>query len=193
MRDSLFRTINIPFGTARHLAFTKLFEAVLVIAIIIILTLLWGDKINTLYLRKGRLGLSLFIGLCLMLINTSTGIVTGAALGQAGENLIAQLPWALLFGLANGLMEELLFRGLFLEKIASAIGQVGSLIGISLVFTVMHAAASYMNPIEAILFQVIIFPMALLFGYIMYKTENIWGAALYHAGSDIFLFYLMPL
>lgn len=26
---------------------------------------------------------------------------------------------------------------------------------------------------------------------LMYKTDNLWGSVLYHAGSDIFLFYLM--
>jgi membrane protease YdiL (CAAX protease family) len=61
----------------------------------------------------------------------------------------------------------------------------------SVVFTVSHAAALYMNPIEAILFQVVIFPMALLFAYLMHKTDSVWGSALYHAGSDTFLFYLM--
>jgi membrane protease YdiL (CAAX protease family) len=48
-----------------------------------------------------------------------------------------------------------------------------------------------MNPVEAVLFQAIIFPMALLLGYLMRKTDSVWGSALYHAGSDVFLFYLM--
>jgi membrane protease YdiL (CAAX protease family) len=69
----------------------------------------------------------------------------------------------------------------------------GSIVVTSIVFTVMNAAASYMNPFEAILFQIIIFPMALLFGYLIYKTDNVWGSVLYHAGSDVFLFYLMAL
>jgi membrane protease YdiL (CAAX protease family) len=48
-----------------------------------------------------------------------------------------------------------------------------------------------MNPSEAILFQAIIFPMALLFAYLMHKTDSVWSSVLYHAGSDVFLFYLM--
>jgi membrane protease YdiL (CAAX protease family) len=191
MRDAFFRSIHLTFGTARHAALSKIFEATLTILVIIFLTLLWGEKLSTLYIRKGRLGLSLFIGLCMLTINTTTGIVTGAALGQAGEQIIAQLPWVLLLALANGLMEELMFRGLFLRKYASLIGMPGAIIVTSIIFTVMHSAASYMNPLEAVLFQLIIFPMALLFGYIMHKTDNVWGAALFHAGSDVFLFYLV--
>jgi hypothetical protein len=135
--------------------------------------------------------LGLFVGFSLLAINTATGIVTGATLGHAGDVLIARLPWALLFSLANGLMEELWFRGLFLRRFASVIGVVGSILVTSVVFTVSHATASYMNPIEAILFQAIIFPMALLFAYLMHKTDSVWSSVLYHAGSDVFLFYLM--
>ncbi len=191
IRDSLFSAINVPFDTPRHLALTKVFESLLVVSVILLLTALWGQDLGSLYIKKGRLGLGLFIGFSLLAINTATGIVTGATLGQAGEQLVARLPWALLFSLANGLMEELWFRGLFLRRFASVVGVVASIIVTSVVFTVSHAAASYMNPVEAILFQAIIFPMALLFAYLMYKSDNVWGSALYHAGSDVFLFYLM--
>jgi len=67
---------------------------------------------------------------------------------------------------------------------------VGSILVTSIVFTVSHAAAAYMNPIEAIIFQVVIFPMALLLAYLMHKSDSVWGSALYHTGSDIFMFYL---
>jgi membrane protease YdiL (CAAX protease family) len=191
IRDSLLSAIHVPVDTPQHAALAKVFEALLVISTILLLTAIWRKDLGSLYIKKGRLGLSLFVGFSLLMINTATGIVTGAALGHAGEQLVARLPWALLFSLANGLMEELWCRGLFLRRFASEIGVVGSIVVTSIVFTVMHAAASYMNPLEAILFQVIIFPMSLLFAYLMHKTDNVWGSALYHAGSDVFLFYLM--
>jgi len=191
IRDSLFRAIHVPFDTPRHLALTKVFESSLVVSMILLLTVLWRADLGSLYIKKGRLGLGLFIGFSLLAINTATGIVSGAALGHAGEELMARLPWALLFSLANGLMEELWFRGLFLRRFASVVGVVGSMIVTSVVFTVSHAAASYMNPVEAILFQIILLPMALLFAYLMHKSDSVWGSASYHAGSDVFLFYLM--
>jgi membrane protease YdiL (CAAX protease family) len=191
MRDDLLRSFAVPAGNQRHLALIKLFEAILVVALILILNKLWGNDLKSLYIKRGRLGLALFIGGCMLLINAATGIVTGAAMGHVGEQLIAKLPWVLLFSLSNGFMEELLFRGIFLRKFAKVIGVVGSIIVTSIVFTVMHSAATYMNPVETVLFQVIIFPMALLFAYLMHKTDSIWGSALFHAGSDVFLFYLM--
>lgn len=92
---------------------------------------------------------------------------------------------------ADAFMEELWFRGLFLRKFAPIIGEKASILVTAFVFTVAHAAAMYMNPSQAVLFQIILFPMALLFAYLMYKTDSVWGPTLYHAGSDVFLFYLM--
>jgi hypothetical protein len=89
------------------LAFAKVFESLLVVSVILILTKLWREDLGSLYIKKGRLGLGLFVGFSLLVINAATGIVTGATLGHAGEVLMARLPWALLFSLANGLVEEL--------------------------------------------------------------------------------------
>jgi membrane protease YdiL (CAAX protease family) len=191
IHDSLLSTLGVPVNTPRFIAYAKVFESLLVVSVILILTALWRNDLGSLYLKKGRLGLGLFVGLCLFTINTATGIVTGASMGQAGDILIARLPWAILFSLGNAMMEEMWFRGLFLRRFTSLVGAPVSILLISIVFTVMHAAATYMNPTEAILFQLIIFPMALLFGYLMHKTDSIWGSVLFHAGSDVFLFYLM--
>jgi membrane protease YdiL (CAAX protease family) len=182
---------GIPIGTSRYEAFSKLFEVVLVVVVILILNALWGQSLGSLYIRKGRLALGLFVGICLLLINTATGIVTGAALGTPGEALISKLPWVLLFSLANSFMEELWLRGLFLRRFTAVIGVGASIVVTSIIFTVMHAAAEYMDPIQTILFQVVLLPMALLLAYLMHKTDSIWGSVLYHAGSDAFMFYLM--
>jgi membrane protease YdiL (CAAX protease family) len=191
IRDELLRATNVPADTPPYLALTKVLESMLITSSILLLMVLWGRDLGFLYIRKGRLGLGLFVGLSLLTINTATGIVTGAALGQAGDALIARLPWALLFSLANGMMEEVWFRGLFLRRFAEVIGVAGSIIVTSIVFTVSHAAASYMNPIEAVLFQMILLPMSLLLAYLIVRTDSVWGSVLYHTGSDVFLFYLM--
>ena len=192
-RDAVLEAAAIPPESARYLTMAKLFEAAAAIATILILSRLWGRDLVSLYVRRGRLGLALFVGISLGLVNTATGVVTGTKLGYASEVIISELPWAILFALANGLMEELWFRGLFLDQFTAVIGETGSIIVTSVIFTVMHSASSYMNPVEAVIFQIILLPMALLLGYLMVRTKNVWGAALYHAGSDVFMFYLMDL
>lgn len=187
---SLLKSLGLTASMPEFIALAKVIEMLVVVTAILVAARLWGFSLGALYLKRGRLGMSLFIGTAMMTINTATGIVTGAVMGQMGEVLLARLPWALLFALANGLMEELWFRGLFLRPFAAVIGMPGAIVVTSIVFTVMHAAATYMNPVEAILFQMIIFPMALLFGYLMHKSDTLWGSALFHAGSDVFLYYL---
>lgn len=190
-RDPMLVSLGIELDTDQYLAIIKVLEAAIVIGAILILSLVWGNKPRDLYIKKGRLGLSLFLGLCLFLINAATAIMTGAVRGQAGDFLIARLPWALIYSLANALMEELLFRGLFLGRLKEIFGSWGAIILTSIVFTVMHSAASYLNLVEAVIFQVVLFPMAMLFAYLIQKTDNLWGSSLYHAGSDVFLFYLL--
>lgn len=191
LRDSLLREMAVSSSTPKGLMLVKLIEAAQVIGLILLLNKLWGGDLGSIYLQRGKLGRSLFVGLCMLTINTATGIVTGVTLGQAQELIISRLPWALIFSLANGLMEELQFRGLFLRPMTAVIGEKGAIVVTAVIFTVMHSAASYMTPVEAIIFQVILLPMALLFAYIMRKTDNVWGATLFHAGSDVFMFYLM--
>jgi len=190
-RDPMLRSFQIIPDTDRYLAVIKVLEALIVVGAILVLARLWGEKPRDLFIRKGRLRLSLFFGLCLFLINAATEIMTGAVRGQAGDFLISRLPWALIFSLANGFMEELLFRGLFLAKMRKVVGNWGAIIVTSIIFTVMQTGASYLNLAEAIIFQVVLLLMALLLGYLMQKTDTLWGSALYHAGSDVFLFYLV--
>ena len=193
MRERILSDMGILAGEASHAALIKLIEALAAIATILVLSRLWGQSLGGIYIQRGRLGLALFIGGSLLVLNTATGVATGAAMGSTGEELIKRLPWAMLFSLSNAFMEEIWFRGLFLRSFGELIGTRGAILVTSITFTVMHAAATYINPGEALLYQLIIFPMALLFGYIMYKTEHIWGATLYHAGSDAFLFSMVGL
>jgi glyoxylate reductase len=58
--------------------------------LILVLCVLWGRDLGSLYIKTGRLGLSLFVGCSLLLINTATGIVTGATLGIIGLGEIGQ-------------------------------------------------------------------------------------------------------
>jgi membrane protease YdiL (CAAX protease family) len=96
-----------------------------------------------------------------------------------------------LISLTIGLMEDLQFGRIILHKFTAVIGEECAIVVTGVVFTVMHEAASYMKPVEALLFWVILLPISLLFGYLTVKTNNVWSVVLFHVGSDVFLFYLM--
>jgi membrane protease YdiL (CAAX protease family) len=88
--------------------------------------------------------------------------------------------------LANAAQEELLFRGLFLRKLQPFLGSLLSNLLIVFVFTLLHKGVTYSS--NDYIFLAILIPLGLAWGYIMQKTDSIWGSILFHAGTDIPIF-----
>ncbi len=76
-----------------------------------------------------------------------------------------------------------MFRGLFLRKLQPFFGRFLSNLLIALVFTVLHGTVTYSA--DNMIFLAVTFPLALAWGYLMQKTDSIWGSILFHAGMDI--------
>lgn len=173
---------NTPAGWA----LPKLNECAVIVSVIILFTRMSGSNLGSIYLQKGNLKLGLSIGLIAFFI-AAAGSIPMATLFNARDLSLARIlpwiPWLLIFVLANAIMEELLFRGLFLRKLEPFFGQIISNFMIALVFTFIHGVANYTA--DQYLFLVILFPLALAWGYIMQKTEGVWGSILFHAGMDI--------
>jgi membrane protease YdiL (CAAX protease family) len=82
-------------------------------------------------------------------------------------------------------MEELWFRGIFLKKFEPFLGSVLSLVLTSVVFTLAHIGATYADGFGLLRFLALLFPLSLAWGYVMQKTDSIWGSVLFHAGADL--------
>lgn len=89
----------------------------------------------------------------------------------------------MIFVLAVATLEELLFRGLFLRKLEPFYGRFTSNFLIAFVFTLLHGTVSYTT--DQYIFLAVVFPLALAWGYVMQRTDGLWGSALFHAGMDI--------
>ena len=143
-------------------------------------------SLGSIYIQKGNLKLGLAIGLTTFTLAALFSIPM-ATLFKAQDlslsRIIPWIPWVLIFVLANAAMEEVLFRGLFLRKLEPFYGKVISNLLVAFVFTVLHRAATYTA--DQYLFLAILFPLALAWGYIMQKTDAVWGSILFHAGMDI--------
>ncbi len=173
-----------PAGTA----VAKVGEAVGTVAIILLLCWPAGFTLSSLYLKRGQLKWAVLIGL-LTIVNFATAALMAAS-GQP-RDLDALGPlmlWGLVFSLANGFMEELWFRGLFLGRLAPHLGRGGAVFVIAVLFALMHLGAGYMEPAAVIVFFFNTFTHALVLGYLILKTDTLWGAALYHAAMDLWLF-----
>lgn len=182
----MIKELGVLDTTPSGWAFQKLNEAFIASSVIIACTLTSGDRLGSIYIQKGNLKLGLLIGIITFVL-AAVGSFPMATLFNA-QNLTIQrvipwIPWILIFVLSNGLMEELLFRGLFFKKLEPFVGKFLSNLMIALVFTLLHGLSTY--SVDQMLFLFILFPLALMWGYIMQKTDSIWGSVLFHAGMDI--------
>ena len=81
-----------------------------------------------------------------------------------------------------------MIRGLFLKKYGSLFGRRQSLLLTSVIFALFHQAIlQYTDVVTYIAFLIITFLLGLAWGYIMQKSDSIWGAVVAHAVADILL------
>ncbi|MFN2303621.1 MAG: CPBP family intramembrane glutamic endopeptidase [Anaerolineales bacterium] len=182
----LIKYLGVSDSTPAGWALPKLNEMFVVVSVIVAFTLLSGGDLGSVFLQKGNLELGLSLGMIAFSIFVISAIPM-ASLFQ-GQNLsltkiIPWIPWILIFVLANAAMEELLFRGLFLRKLEPFFGKFFSNFLIAVIFVGIHLSGSLTG--DERLFVAFLFPLALVLGYIMQKTDSLWGSLLFHAGMDI--------
>jgi membrane protease YdiL (CAAX protease family) len=174
---------NTPAGWA----IDKLGGSLTVIVVVVALTLAAGSNLASLRIKKGRLGLGLAVGLGTFAIAAATAIpLAGFMFGGKDLSLARVLPWTpwiLVFVLANAAGEEILFRGLFLGRLEPVLGRFPSNLIAALPFLLMHYGVPYTT--QQLMFLVALLPLALAWGWLMQKTDSIWGSVLFHAGMDI--------
>ena len=169
-------------------AVEKLESSLLGILIVVVLTLLSGQRLDSLYIRRGNLLLGLTVGLAALVVMYVTAIPV-AEMFFKGENLswrrlLSWTPWLLIFVLANASNEELLFRGLFLGKAEPLLGRFGANLVTAITFTLMHSFVNYAA--DTFVFLALqTLPVALAWGWLMQRTNSIWGSILFHAAMDI--------
>ena len=178
---------GIDADTPAGWAVDKLGGSLTVAAIVLALTMASGAKPASLYLRRGRLGFGLVVGFAAFAAAAATAIPL-AGFQFDGRNLdlarvLPWTPWILVFVLSNAFAEELLFRGLFLGRTEPLIGRFPANLAAAIPFVVMHCGVPYTSRQLAFLGAVL--PLALAWGWLMQKTESIWGSVLFHAGMDI--------
>jgi hypothetical protein len=182
---------------AQFLAVDKLSQSIPIVLSIILLTLLAGDRLGSIFLKRGNLRFGLLFGLISFGIFTVLfGIIAilqsdapaSQGLWASGISLatiVAAIPWILVFCFANSIMEELWFRGVFLRKLVPLLGAAASVVATALVFGLTHLAATYISPAQMLIFGVIVFALGVVNAWVMLKTDSIWGSVLFHAGYDL--------
>lgn len=171
----------------------KLYETLLAVVPFIVLTLLSGADLKSIYLTKGNLNYKWGFGIgVLFVINYLTSVLMFHGTDYAVSQLGGVILWGMVFALCNSMLEELWVRGLFLKKLMPLVGVAGSIILTSIWFGVMHLLSVVYMPSFAIpVYVVNTITMGIACGILMVKTESVWGAFFLHAAADLFLFIAM--
>lgn len=175
------RVLGLTLESPAGIAVAKFSEAFMIVVAILGLTKGSGSSMRAVFVHRGKLRLGLITGVISFLILSALATLQAYEQGTLGS-VLPVTHWTLLFVLANGFMEELLFRGLFLKRLEPFLDRHLSNLAAAIVFTAAHMQVTYAP--ELAVFVVITFLLALAWGLVMQKTDSLLGSALFHAGAD---------
>jgi membrane protease YdiL (CAAX protease family) len=184
--------LNIPFNSgspAKEIALDKLSQFLHIVPVILVMTWLARKNLGDIFIQTGRLKQGLAFGLISFAVFAiiSYFIAAGTSTSDFVRSLIKAIPWVLLFVFANAIMEELWFRGVFLNVMDPLVGKWGAILVTSLAFGLSHINATYDFPGGGIVFGVIVFLLGVAGAYTMFRYDSIIGPILFHAGYDLLI------
>jgi len=183
----LVSLLGLDVKSPAGIAVDKLESTLLIVIPIVLLARLSGNNMGSIYLRKGNLRLGLIVGLTVFIVVAALSIPWAQWQYRVGDlslqRVLPWIPWILLFVLANSINEELLFRGLFLQKLEPFLGAFPANICMAIPFTMLHVGIDYSQ--NTLVLLALLLPLGLLLGYVMQKTRSILASWLIHASVDI--------
>ena len=181
----LHRPLKLTGDDVRAMGSAKAIEAVVVVGSILGLAAAFRVPLASLFMTTGKVGLGLGIGCAGFVLFAAGAWVQGRQLKIPAQTYRRLLPSVLLFVFANGFMEELWSRGLFLGPMRTLVGPVAAILLTGAVFALSHIGATYMKKEERLRFLLILFPLGLAWGACFHFTGSIIAATLFHAGADL--------
>lgn len=182
LSDWGYRALGLSLESAPGLAVAKLSSAILTVGVILVAVRAVGEDPGSVLLQRGNLRLGVGVGVGGFGVLTALGLLQAFGSGVGAPTLLAVAPWVALFIFANGLLEEILFRGLFLERLRPLVGAWPANLLTAIAFTAAHAQVGYAP--EMAVFLVILFGLALAWGLLIQKSQSVLGSAIFHAGAD---------
>lgn len=177
-----------PDTSLLGLAAAKVFEVAPITTAILLVNRLEGGSLGRLLLRRGKLGLSLVLGLALGAVLFALFLAMGGweAIVYAGlARLLAAIPLILMFALSNAFMEELWFRGSFLPRFQEVLASGAALAATTLAFGAMHGGADYTSGLQLLQYVGSALVLGLGCGWIAQRTQTLWGSVLAHTIGDV--------
>jgi len=186
--NDLLGLFGLSVTTPQGIAAAKFSESILRVIPILVLMPVMGFDWRSMYLKRGKIRIWLPIAIAAIIVFPAFAFFSISS-SQTGvlDKLLPLWPWILLFVLSNGFMEELLYRGIFLQKYEPFLGKGLANILTATVFAIMHTQVTYAA--QMIQFLVIVLVLSLIWGYLMQKSDSLWGAVLFHAAGDCLIIF----
>ena len=177
----------------------QLLDSLVAIVPIVVLTWISGRSLGSIYIRKGVLGrwlicaIVFFVLFYLFLASLPLRPDSPARrlLPESGTltlvGFVALTPALLVVSISNGFEEELLFRGLFLQKYDVFFGARFANVLQAIIFASAHLGVSY-TPSFLIFAALFIFPLGLFGGYLMRATNSILTPGILHSALDMAIY-----
>jgi membrane protease YdiL (CAAX protease family) len=174
----------------------QILDTALAVVPILVLAKLAGLDLRSLYLRtppSGRwllvasiafVAVYAFIATIPLRPGSPIQQILPVAAGLSMPRVLALTPALLLMALSNGFQEELLFRGLFLQRYTLLFGAGPANVLQAAVFTLAHVDAVY-TPLLLVFLVGVVFPLGLLGGYLMRASNSLVVPGLVHGAFDI--------
>jgi membrane protease YdiL (CAAX protease family) len=186
--DDLLSWLNQSVTTPQGIAMAKFSESLLRVIPILVLMPLMGFNWHSMYLKTGKVRIWLPIAIAAWVVLPAFAYFSlSSNQGSVLDKLLPLWPWILLFVLSNGFMEELLYRGIFLKQYEPFLGKGPSIILTAIVFALMHTQVTYAA--QMIQFLVIVLVLSLIWGFLIQKSDSLWGAVLFHAAADCLILF----
>lgn len=180
--------LNVDGNSPAGWAIEKLESSLLGIVVVLVLNGLAGQRMESIYIRRGNLRLGLVVGMVAFIVMIAS-VIPVTEMFFKGQNLswvriLPWIPWVLIFVLANASNEELIFRGLFIGKMEPFLGKFTTNIVTTIPFVLLHSFTGYSTD-TTIFLALQLLPLSLAWCWLMQKTNSVWGSILFHAAMDI--------
>ncbi len=174
----------------------QLLETCIPIVLVIVVTLVSGGDLASIYVQKGLTGkwlvlaIGFFVVFYLLVLTIPLRpdsparqiLPSSSALSVA--RVLAVTPALLVVSIANGFEEEFLTRCLFLQKYERFFGARAANVLQAMIFAVFHIGITY-TPNALLFILVAVFPLGLAAGYLMRATRSVITPGIFHGALDM--------
>lgn len=177
----------------------QVLDSLCAIVPIVVLTRASGQDLGSIYIRKGVAGRWLICAVVFFLLfyvflaslPLRPDSPARRLLPESGTltlpGFVALTPALVIVSISNGFEEELLFRGLFLQKYDTLFGARLANIVQAIIFTSAHVGIGYTTSL-LVFGALMIFPLGLFAGYLMRTTKSLIAPGIFHSALDMAIY-----